>query len=143
MHSQARAEPTASPPDLEAFIRVLAEPTQPDPQNPTRQPINIEGVTGTDYELGGQFVFAVEHGREADAQAWLEEAGYRVEFSEDIHAVELAANRPGQLLEVIRDASGPNLLEGRVIRDILIGELTGSPGQFYVQIKYKEITRPG
>lgn len=141
MHQQARAEPTASPPDLESFIRVLSEPTQPDPANPTRTPINIEGVTGSDVELGGQFVFAVEHGREADAQAWLEEAGYRVEFSDDIVAMELpGGNEPGKLLEVIRAASGPNLLDGKVIRDVLIGAVTGKD-QFYVQIKFKEVKR--
>ena len=141
MHAQARAKPAASPPDLEAFIRVLAEPTQPDPANPTRTPINIEGVTGTDYELGGEFVFFVEHGREGDAKEWLEEAGYRVTFDEDIHAVEISGNQPGQLLAIIREASGPNLTQGKVIRDVLIGEFTGDPGHFCVQIKFQEIKR--
>jgi hypothetical protein len=140
MHAQARAKPVASPPDLEAFMRVLSEPTTP-PGQPTRTPINIEGVTGTALELGGEFVFSVEHGREAQAQAWLEEAGYRVTFDEDIHAVELSGNQPGQLLSIIREASGPNLMDGKVIRDILIGEFTGDPGHFYVQIKFQEIKR--
>jgi hypothetical protein len=139
MHAQAKSDTSASPPDLEKFLKVLAEPTQPDPQNPTRTPINIEGITGTDYELGGEFVFSVEHGREADAQAWLEEAGYTVEFDEDIVSVDFQGNGPGKLHEIVREHSGSQLNNGKVVKHVLFGEFTGDPGHYYVQIKFKEV----
>ena len=62
MHIQARSTTVASPADIEKFLAVLADPGQ------TGGPINIEGVSGSGLELGGEFVFCVEDGREADAE---------------------------------------------------------------------------
>lgn len=138
MHVQARSQPIASPPDLEAFIKVLSEPVTP-PGEPTRVPINIEGVTGGEVELGGEFAFAVEEGREEEAKAWLREAGYDPTFTEDIYAREMTGNQAGQLLAIIREATTENLSAGRVIRDVLIGEKTGEPGRFFVQIAFREV----
>lgn len=138
MHVQARAVPATSPPDLEAFFKVLSEPVTPDGE-PTRVPINIEGVTGGEVELGGEIAFAVEHGREADAEAWLREAGYDPTFSKDIFAQEMTGNQAGQLLAIIRGATETTRGKSRVIRDVLIGEKTGEPGVFFVQIAFREV----
>ena len=138
MHVQARAQPITSPPDLEAFIKVLSEPETP-PGEPTRVPINIEGVSGGEVELGGEIVFAVEHGREADAEAWLREANYDPTFTEDIFAQEMSGNQAGQLLSIIRGATETTRGKNRVIRDVLIGEKTGEPGAFFVQISFREV----
>ena len=145
MHIQAKATPAASPPDLEAFVRTLSEPTQPDPLNPTRTPINIEGVTGGGLETGGEFVFAPEHGREADVAEWLEEAGYRnIVFLDanngDFFAKVLDGNTPGQLLTAIAEATTQNLGAGRLIKYVLVGQDTTS-GDHYVQISFQEVKR--
>jgi len=138
MHVQARAQPISSPPDLEAFIKVLSEPETP-PGEPTRVPINIEGISGGEVELGGEIVFAVEHGREADAEDWLRKAGYTPTFTEDIFAQEMTGNQAGQLLSIIRGATETTRGKNRVIRDVLIGEKTGEPGAFFVQIAFREV----
>ena len=138
MHVQARAQPITSPPDLEAFIKVLSEPETP-PGEPTRVPINIEGISGGEVELGGEIVFAVEHGRESDAEDWLREAGYDPTFTEDIFAREMTGNQAGQLLSIIRGATETTRGKNRVIRDVLIGEKTGEPGAFFVQIAFREV----
>jgi len=131
MHIQARAQPRKSPPDLQAFIKVLSEPKAP------RKAINIEGVTGGEVEHGGEIAFAVEHGREADAEAWLREAGYDPTFTDDIFAEEMSGNQAGQLLALIRKAAKHPKGKGKHIRDVLIGEVTGKPGTFYVQIAFR------
>lgn len=149
MHIQARVTPAASPPDLVAFVKVLSEPETP-PNQPARVPINIEGVSGSDLETGGQIILSFDHDRVSDVAAWLEEAGYRdVEFrnadDEEIAWVELSDNTPGQLLEAIRGASTDNLPSGKLIKDVLIGQETvpdGAPaGRFYVQIAFQEVKR--
>lgn len=131
MHIQARAQPRLSPPDLEAFLRVLSDP------KPPRKAINIEGVSGGEIEHGGEFTFAVEHGREQDAEAWLREAGYHPTFTDDIFAEELSGNQAGQLLALISKATKRNKGKGTHIRDVLIGEKTGEPGVFYVQVAFR------
>jgi hypothetical protein len=133
MHVQARTVPETSPPDLEAFVRVLSQP------EPPRVPINIEGVSGANVELGGEIIFAVEHGREADAEAWLIEAGYAPRFTEDIFAEEMTGNQAGQLLEIIGKAAETTRSRDRVIRDVLIGAKTGADGVFFVQVAFREV----
>lgn len=149
MHIQARVTPAASPPDLVKFVQILSEPETP-PGEPTRVPINIEGVSGSDLETGGQIVLSFDHDREADVRAWLDEAGYRdVTFrnadDDEIAWVELSDNTPGQLLDAIRSASISNLPNGKLIKDVLIGQETvaaGAPaGRFYVQISFQEVKR--
>jgi hypothetical protein len=143
MHIQAKAHPAASPPDLDRFVRTLSEPTQPDPANPTRTPINIEGVAGGDLETGGEIVFAPEHGREGDVVEWLEEAGYRnVEIlnadNGDFFVKILDGNSPGQLLTAIAEATTQNLAAGRLIKYVLIGQDTATDAH-YVQISFQEV----
>jgi hypothetical protein len=144
MHIQAKATPAASPPDLERFVRTLSEPTQPDPANPTRTPINIEGVAGAALETGGQIVFAPEHDREGDVIEWLQEAGYQdIELlnadNGDFFVKELdGGNTPGQLLTAIAEATTQNLAAGRLIKYVLIGQDSTS-GQHYVQISFQEV----
>ena len=149
MHIQARVTPAASPPDLVTFVQVLSEPETP-PGGPTRLAINIEGISGSDLETGGQIVFSFDHDREDDVRAWLEEAGYRdIEFRNadlgEIAWVELTGNTPGQLLQAIRAASTDNLPNGKLIKDVVIGQETvpnGAPaGRFYVQIAFQEVKR--
>jgi hypothetical protein len=144
MHIQAKATPAASPPDLERFVRVLSEPTQPDPQNPTRSPINIEGVAGGGLELGGEFVFAPEHDREGDVREWLEEAGYtNIQLLDanngDFFVKVLDGNNPGQLLSAIAEATTQNLAAGRLIKYVLIGQETTGQNRHYVQISFQEV----
>lgn len=149
MHIQARATPAASPPDVATFVQVLSEPETP-PDEPTRLAINIEGISGSDLETGGQIVFSFDHDREDDVRAWLEEAGYRdIEFRNadlgEIVWVELTGNVPGQLLQAIRAASTDNVPNGKLIKDVVIGQETvpdGAPaGRFYVQIAFQEVKR--
>lgn len=155
MHIQAKATPAASAPDLERYVRTLSEPTQPDPANPTRIPINIEGVTGRDLETGGEFVFSFDHDRIGDLLEWLDEAGYDAPtFLEGVDPTDhpgdpqnselfvqvLTANEPGQLLNAISSATLANLSDGRIIKDVLIGQQTGT-NTVYVQISFQEVKR--
>lgn len=137
MHIQARSKPAASAADLETFLRWLSEPESPNAGDPPRDAINIEGVTGGTLELGGEFVFAVEHGREADAEDWLRERNYEPVFSEVFTEV-LASNTPGALLAAIRNASEVAVANSQVIKDVLIGQQTGT-GIFYVQVAFQDI----
>jgi len=148
MHIQARVTPAASPPDLATFVQVLSEPETPPGEPDPRIPINIEGVSGSDLETGGQIVFSFDHDREQDVRAWLEEAGYRdVTFRNaddgEIVWVELTENSPGQLLQAIRSASIDNLPNGKLIKDVVIGQETvpdGAPaGRVYLQIAFQEV----
>jgi hypothetical protein len=157
MHIQAKATPKASPADLETFLAVLSEPVTP-PGQPTRDPINIEGVSGDDLELGGQFIFSFDHDRKDDVEAWLDEKRYRVEFFEgDMNAITngdqvvdddtrlavfvLDGNAPGTLLAAIRSLGAANLPSGRVIRHMVIGQETQVDQRFYVQIAFQEVKR--
>ena len=142
MHLQARAAPAKSPPDLEAFVRVLSEPATP--EHPDRLPINIEGVSGADIETGGEIVFSFDHDRVDDVKAWLEEASYRdvrildAELRE-IFWSELSDNTPGQLLMAIAAASTENVPSGKLIKNVLIGQETQEQHRFYVQISFQEV----
>ena len=131
MHIQSRSLVSASPADLEKFLTVLADPGQPG------GPINIEGVTGSGLEFDGEFVFCVEDGREDDAQRALEAAGYKPVFVTVWHRV-LGSNSAGELLAAIHDASIEARNQHAVIRDVLIGQESGS-GDHFVQVAFQEI----
>jgi hypothetical protein len=152
MHIQAKATPKASPADLETFLAVLSEPAAP------REPINIEGVSGDDLELGGEFIFSFDHDRQADVEAWLDEKDYRVDFFVgDMTEIEngdqvidddtrlavlvLDGNQPGTLLAAVRSLGAASLPTGRVIRHLVIGQETQAPNRFYVQIAFQEVKR--
>ncbi len=141
MHIQAKAKAAKSPPDLEAFFKVLSDPATP--QDPNRQPINIEGVAGDDLETSGYVTFTFDHDRLTDVEEWLREAKYEdVTFTNTDngeHFQRIAANEPGQLLAAIRDATTQNLAAGRLIKTVLIGQETQAPNRFYVNISFQEV----
>lgn len=120
MHLQIRSEPTRSPADLRAFLAVLE-----------RAGVNIEAAGGSDVERGGEFAFAVAHGREQDAVERLEAEGYRPRIVE-VDACWMT-NNPGQLLACVAKVAQKNARSGRVIRDIAIGVPDGQ-GRIPVQI---------
>lgn len=142
MHIQAKAKAAKSPPDLEAFFKVLSEPETP-PGEPTRDPINVEGVAGDDLETSGYVTFSFDHDRVDDVAAWLDEAGYRdiqfmdAENGDFFQAVML--DEPGQLLEAIRAATSLNLAQGRIIKTIVIGLETQADKRSYVNISFQEV----
>ena len=135
MHIQSRARTAKSPPDLAAFLEVLADTTQ------NGGAINIEGVTGSDIEVGGEFVFCVEDGREDDTRRALEAAGYNVTQTEVWHQA-LTSNSAGELLAAIQAASTVANGAHQVIKDVLIGQETGdgsTPGGHFVQVAFQEL----
>jgi hypothetical protein len=150
MHVQAKATPATSPADLEALLRLLADP-------PGMDPINIEGVSGSHIETGGQFVFSFDHDRRADVETLL--ANYKdleiiegkldqvddpptaVGGDDELLVRTLSANTPGALLAAIEGASSANLPSNRLLRHVLIGQETQDPHRFYVQIRFQEVKR--
>ena len=128
MHVQARSAPALSPPDLEAFLKVLAND------------INIEGVSGCAVEDGGQLVFTVAHGQEAQAHELLTNEGYTVQWTTDLYAEEIpaeTANQPGVLAGIIERAKG-QMSGSRAIDTVLVGSLSGAPGGFYCQCTWTD-----
>jgi hypothetical protein len=120
MHLQIRTKPALSPPDLAAFLTVLAE-----------NEVNMLSAGGCDIEAGGEFIFSVEHDTERDVMAILERAGYEPQLVEvEVCAV---ADEPGQLLECITAIREQNVLAGRVIRDITVG-VPDADGRLQVQV---------
>ena len=139
MHIQAKAQVTASPADLARFLKVLVGPPEDE--------INIEGVTGAGIEgdPAGEFVFAVEHGRAADAHDRLAEAGYAVQWTTDLYRERIPGplaqdpddpNKPGVLLGIIERATESGIAAGRAIDTVLVGLRTGKPGVFGVQVTF-------
>jgi hypothetical protein len=139
MHVQARSAPALSPPDLVAFLQVLAADEQAG-----RDAINIEGVTGSSVEDGGRFVFTVTHGRAQEAHERLSDKGYVVEWTTDLYAERIPPdqgsgvaqadpNQPGVLLGIVERAKGSVDAGGRGIDTVLIGAFTRKPGRFFCQ----------
>jgi hypothetical protein len=139
MHVQAKSAPALSPPDLVAFLQVLAADEKLD-----RKAINIEGVTGSAVEDGGQLVFTVTHGRAHEAHERLREAGYAVQWTTDLYAEKIPPNqgsgssqddpnRPGVLLGIVERAKEHVNAGGRGIDTVLIGAFTDKPGRFFCQ----------
>jgi hypothetical protein len=141
MHIQAKAKAAKSAPDLEAFLKVMSEPATP--QNPNRQPINIEGVSGDDLETSGYVTFSFDHDRAQQVRDWLEEAGYTdVTFSnaeDGGHFQTVLVDEPGQLLAAVREATTQNLAFGRIIKTVLVGRETQPPNRLYVNISFQEV----
>ena len=120
MHQQIRTVPKLSPPDLAAFLKVLADAG-----------INIGGVSGSNVESGGEFAFAVEDGQEQAAMDALKDAKYKPRILEPKRC--LLDDTPGQLLACITDAISENRGTGRVIKDILVGA-NREDGKIVVQV---------
>ena len=137
MHVQAKSAPAASPANLEEFLRVLGD-------------VNIEGVTGCALEDGGEFVFAVQNGREADAHARLTDAGYKVQWTADLYHERIpqvrgsggsqdVLNQAGVLLGIIERAK-QSVNDNRKIDTVLVGAFTTDPGRFFCQCTWTDAT---
>jgi hypothetical protein len=109
MHLQVRSEPALSPPDLAAYLAVLANAG-----------INILAAGGSNLEHGGEFAFAVEDGTEEAAVDVLRAAGYRPRIV-GVDLCWLTSDKPGQLLKCVDEVSRTNASSGRKIKDISIG----------------------
>jgi len=120
VHQQIRTVPKLSPPNLAAFLQVLADAD-----------INIGGASGSNVESGGEFAFAVEDGKEQAAMNALKKASYKPRLVQP--KVCLLEDTPGQLLACITDAIAENANTGRVIKDILVGA-NREDGKVVVQV---------
>lgn len=108
MHQQIRTVPALSPPDLPAMLAVLKAGN-----------VNIQAAGGGDIANGGEFAFAVEHGKEQHAMDVLEGAGYHPRLVEVDHfAID---DKPGALHACVNAVAQKNAGTGRVIRDVAIG----------------------
>jgi hypothetical protein len=145
MHVQARASTAASPPDLAAFLRVLAPNV-----DAGRDAINVEGGGGSGVELDGKFVFVVTHGRFREAWDRMQEDGYTCEWTRDLYAERVPSdeaqggapqdqdpNQPGVLLGVVERAKTSDIAGGRNIDTVLIGAFTDEPGRFFIQVTFE------
>ncbi len=151
MHVQARAKPAASEADLGLFLERLAA-------NPAEglDSINIEGVSGSGIESkdDGQFVFVVQHGREADCHDRLTPT-YGVQWTTDLYqeaippeneqdgppAAPADPNRPGVLLEIIRHAKeGRDPARSSKVDGVLIGAFTGKKNRFFAQVTFEDFS---
>ena len=137
MHVQAKSAPAASPADLEKFLRALGD-------------VNIEGVTGCALEDGGEFVFAVQNGREAEAHQRLTDAGYRVQWTADLYHERIpqdrgsggsqdVLNQAGVLLGIVERAR-QSVGGDRSIDTVLVGAFTTDPGRFFCQCTWSDAT---
>jgi hypothetical protein len=128
VHLQIRCNPAASPPDVEKFLRRLANAG-----------VNIRGAGGSNAEFGGEFAIALEDDERTKATDALDQApSYTYKLLE-------AGVDPGLTLCWVKDEAGSllkdciagvadaNRKSGRKIRDVLIGvkEARGVPVQVY------------
>jgi hypothetical protein len=128
MHQQIRSSTAKSPPDLAAFLQVLAEA---DP------PINIRLAGGSDIELGGEFAFAVDD--EIEDMGRVEGVLAAAEYTFTVVEPELCwvdPDRPGSLLACVLAANEKNAGSGKLIRDISSGKPADN-GLIPVQIYYE------
>jgi hypothetical protein len=126
MHQQIRSTPTASPPDVEKFLKRLADAR-----------VNLLGAGGTAVEFGGEFAFAVDHDHQTRAIEVLKEHKYshRVLEAGVDPGLTLCwlTNEPGELHKCIAKVAAANRGTNRKIHDMLIGvaEERGIPVQVY------------
>jgi hypothetical protein len=128
MHLQVRSNPTASPPDVEKFLKRLADAG-----------VNLGGAGGSNAEFGGEFAVALEDEDRTKATKALDKhPTYTYRLLE-------AGVDPGLTLCWVKDESGSllrdciagvaeaNRKSGRKIRDVLIGvkRAEGIPVQVY------------
>ena len=148
MHVQARAKPAASDADLGLFLERLAA----DPAT-EQDSINIEGVSGSGIESrdDGQFVFVVEHGREGDCHDRLRPT-YNVQWTTDLYqeaippddapgappAAPPDPNRPGVLLQILRNAKASRPGRSSKVDGVLIGAFTGKKNRFFAQVTFED-----
>jgi hypothetical protein len=110
MHQAIRLKiPASSPPNLEKALRVLE-----------REGFNIVAVGGSDHEMGGEFSFAVPHGKEQGACDALRKAGYDDAHIVDVYTEDLD-DRPGALAAAVAKARARNEQSGKAIKDIAVG----------------------
>ncbi len=146
MHVQARASTSASPADLETFLKWISDPDQLE----GHAAVNIEGVGGSHVEhRDGEFVFSFDHDRVEEVRDLLGRYNPtffygRMDSDDDLNPdrdgtifwARLAENTPGQLLAAIQAARESDVGKDKEIKDVLIGQETGGT-QFYVQISFE------
>jgi hypothetical protein len=129
MHLQIRSIPTLSPPDVEKFLKRLADAN-----------VNLLGAGGSNVEFGGEFAVAL--GDEGDERTRAAEAldrdpkyTYRIlEVGVDPGlTLWWLKNEVGALHKCIEKVAAENRGSGRKIHDLLIGvqEKRGIPVQVY------------
>src|SRR4026208_440345 len=122
MHQAIRLKiPASSPPNLEKALRVLE-----------REGFTIVAVGGSDHEMGGEFSFAVPHGKEQGACDALRKAGYADAPIVDAYTEDLD-DRPGAPAAPLASARARNEQSGKAIKDIAVG-VKLSNGKVPIQI---------
>lgn len=130
MHLQIRAVPATSPPDLVAFLEVLANAG-----------VSLLSAGGSDLELGGEFAFSVDDRDYEKALDALHAAGYQTREIE-LEVCWMTPHREGELLRCVQEAAALNGKTGSVIRDIALGE-PDKDGNIPVMIHSQEIKTAG
>jgi hypothetical protein len=136
MHQQIRSSTAKSPPDLAAFLAVLAAA---DP------PVNIRLAGGSDVERGGEFAFAIDdHEDEAAEEAEIERIKRILTAAEytftvvEPHLCWVDPDEPGALLSCIQEANALYAGTGKRIRDLTSGKARDEDGFIPVQVYYEE-----
>ena len=81
--------------------------------------VNIVAAGGGDVEKGGEFAFAVAHGKEAHAMEVLKRAKYEPRLV-DVDD-EVLDDKPGELHRFITKVATANKQKGLKIRDVSVG----------------------
>jgi len=115
MHLQVRSNPTASPPDVEKFLKRLADAG-----------VNLGGAGGSNAEFGGEFAVALEDNDLKKAKDALDQHPkyqYRVlEAGVDPGlTLRWLDNKVGALHAAVLAVAAENRKSGRKIRDVLVG----------------------
>jgi hypothetical protein len=115
MHLQIRSNTKASPPDVEKFLRRLAQ-----------EGVNLAGAGGSNPEFGGEFAVALEDDQKELAQRVLDRSPkydyrlYEYGVDDELHLCWLT-DVPGQLHACIKEAIAKNRGTGRKVKDVVIG----------------------
>jgi hypothetical protein len=131
MHQQIRLIPTASPPDIERVLVVLAEAG-----------VNILAAGGGDLELGGEFAFAPREDQGEVAMKALTDAQYAprlLEAEKGDYKLCWLENVPDQLRKCISDVAAQNVASGKVIKDVLVGVERNERNEVPVQVYSVEV----
>ena len=116
MHLQVRSNPTASPPDVEKFLKRLADAG-----------VNLGGAGSSNAEFGGEFAVALEDEDQKKATDALDKHPkyeYRLLEAGVDPGLTLCwvKDEPGSLLrDCITGVAEANRKSGRKIRDVLVG----------------------
>jgi len=115
MHLQVRCNPKLSPPDVEKFLKRLADGG-----------VNLGGAGGSNAEFGGEFAIALQDNDLDKAKNALDkQPSYQYRVLEAGVDPELTLrwldNKVGALHAAVLEVAAENRKSGRKIRDVLIG----------------------